>query len=332
MAVSEYLKYPGRSRDRLQEFWDFLIFPFGDVQESRSSKVRSAALTSLQLPEQSNRKQNSRFRKSPLPLAGSNLTIETKQMAYGSLTIEDDDIEDTDIAYARVQIRKIAQRLVSTISRNRRHSSRKLMIDFRASMRRSIQTGGVIIDLKYKTRVINKPRLIIILDTSGSMQMWIKMLIQLIQAIGMELSKKEIFIFAADLECVTQDLGRTWQDTVSLMQLHGNWGGTTDITRSLMTLQQDFHDKFTPQTVVMMLSDLFTTEPKLAAEEVRKIARRTKSFYIFRASDHEMMEEVYINYYETYVRPFVGCATAVYEIDSLASMAAAVRNVCVRQR
>jgi hypothetical protein len=154
-------------------------------------------------------------------------------------------------------------------------------------------------------------------DSSVSMQVWIKMLVQLVQAIGLELSKKELFIFAHDLEWVTSDLKKTWKDTIEALKQRENWGGTTNIDIALKNLQKNHHDKFGPQSIVLLLSDLFTAEPEKAADEVRKITRRTKRFFIFRAVDDEIAREEYNTYFETYVRPFIGTASAIYDINSI---------------
>ncbi|MGI6491469.1 MAG: VWA domain-containing protein [Pelotomaculum sp.] len=260
------------------------------------------------------------------PLAGDGLVASTLQVSRGFLTVDEDEITEDDVTAARRKMRRIAQKLVSALSRNRRRTEVQKQIDFRRTMRRSIQTGGIMIDVKYRARTLKKPRLVIILDTSGSMQVWIKMLVQLIQAVGLELSRREIFIFAQDLECVTKDLGRTWQDTVNALELRENWGGTTSIYHALRTLQNVHHDKFSPQSVVLMLSDLFTTEPEKAADEVRKLYRKTKAFYIFRVKDQERDD---ITYYQTYIQPFIGTATGLYDISSLEDMADAIRKVVV---
>jgi uncharacterized protein with von Willebrand factor type A (vWA) domain len=270
-------------------------------------------------------------RSNRLRMKGDDLVVNKIKRAAGALTIEEGDISEEEMAYARIQMRKIAQRLASSLSRNRRNSSARVQLDFRRSMRKSIQTGGIIIDPRYKKRMIKKQQLVIILDTSGSMQVWIKMLIQLIQAIGLELSKKELFIFAQDLECVTKDLKRTWQDTVKSLQDRANWGGTTNIHTALKTLQRDYHDRFSPQSIVLLLSDLFTSEPETSAEEVRKIARRTNRFFIFRAVDDEMDRETSETYYENYVIPFTGSAAAIFDIKDISSMAHAGKNVCIRR-
>jgi uncharacterized protein with von Willebrand factor type A (vWA) domain len=110
------------------------------------------------------------------------------------------------------------------------------------------------------------------------------------------------------------------------MGLRENWGGTTNLHYGLRTLMDEHHDKFSPQTVVLLLSDLFTSEPEKSAREVRNLYRKTKSIYIFRVVADE--EEDYA-FYETYVFPFIGAATALYDVKSLAGMAEAVRNVCV---
>ena len=299
---------------------------------ARKEKKKEIILTSIYLPPEDERERTSDIRRPTVPLMGQDYALDTQRKSAGDLNVNEINLTQEEIAYARNQIRKIAQRLATTMSRNRRHSSKKLQIDFRRTMRRSIQTGGIMINLKYKTRVIQKPRIAIILDASGSMQIWIKMLLQIIQAIGLELSKKEIFIFSHDLECVTDDIGNTWQDTAKALKNRKTWGGTTSIFTGLQTFQSEHHDKFTTQTVVLMLSDLYTDDPAKSADEVRRIRRKTKAFYIFQIADKEILMEEYNTYDETYVKPFRGAATATYQVTDLNSMANAVRNVCVRDR
>jgi hypothetical protein len=74
----------------------------------------------------------------------------------------------------------------------------------------------------------------------------------------------------------------------------------------------------------MILSDLFTIEPKKAAEEVKKLHRKTKEVYIFR-----VVKEDDEDYYDSYVRPFIGSSTAMFDISDIEDMAQAVRNVCL---
>ena len=323
-------------RDFFLNFWKWLsnLFRFKKARSiaKKGKKKEERPLTKIFLPPEDERERKLDVKRPTVPLMGDDYTLDTYKKSTGDLNLNDVNLTDEEIAYARNQIRKIAQRLASTMSRNRRHSSKKLQIDFRQSMRRSIQTGGVMINLKYKTRVITKPRIAIILDASGSMQIWIKMLIQIIQAIGLELSKKEIFIFSHDLECVTKDIGSTWQETAETLKQRKTWGGTTSIFTGLETFQTEYHDKFTTQTVVLMLSDLYTDDPVKSAIEVRNIRRKTKAFYIFRVAEDEVVMEEYNTYEETYVKPFVGAATAMYQVHDLDSMASAVRNVCVRDR
>lgn len=315
-------------RDQCQGYWEWFtsIFHFSTEVSAQEEEVAVSGRTeSLSIPVEEISVRT--HLQTTGPLMGQDLVVNKEMLTTGSLTVQENEITDDDLVYARIQLRKIAQRLVSSLSRNRKHSNVNVQIDLRRSLRRSIQTGGVLIDLKFKTRVIKKPRLVIILDTSGSMQVWITMLIQLIQAVGLELSKKEIFIFAEDLECVTKDLKKTWQETVNLIKMRENWGGTTSIASALRTLQEDHHDKFSPHSVVLMLSDLFTAEPLKSSEEVQKLRRKTKSFFIFRTVDDDD-DDSYA--YETSIRPFIRAATAVYDIRDLKGMANAVRKVCIK--
>ncbi|MDR3237977.1 MAG: VWA domain-containing protein [Spirochaetia bacterium] len=329
MAIRKYLT---AIVNLFLRFFAWLKGLFGSKKKKpvRKEKKREIKITAINLPPEDERERMPEAKRPTVPLMGEDYSLDLDKKSAGDLNISEIHLSEEEIAHARNQIRKIAQRLASTMSRNRRHSSKKLQIDFRRTMRRSIQTGGVMINLKYKTRVIQKPRIAIILDASGSMQIWIKMLLQIIQAIGLELSKKEIFIFSADLECVTDDIGKTWQDTAKALKQRKTWGGTTSIFTGLRTFQSEHHDKFTTQTVVLMLSDLYTDDPILSADEVRKIRRKTKAFYIFQIAEKEVLMEEYNTYDETYVMPFRGAATVTYLVSDLDSMANAVRNVCVR--
>jgi len=305
-------------RDLCQNYWEWLASLFGFANKvSAPEEVVRDKPESLSIPIQ--RTSVLTYLHADSPIFERDLVVNKEMLTTGSLSVQENELTDEDLLYARIQLRKIAQHLVTSLSNNRKHSNVMTQIDLRRSLRRSIQTGGVLIDLKFKTRVIKKPRLVIILDTSGSMQVWITMLIQLIQAVGLELSKKEIFIFAEDLK-------KTWQETINLIEIRKNWGGTTRIATALKTLQEKHHDKFSPQTIVLMLSDLFTSEPLKSAEEVLKIRRIIKSFFIFRTMDEDDDEYAY----ETSVRPFVRAATSVYDIKDLGGMAAAVRNVCIK--
>lgn len=327
MALRKYLKLFISFFSRLIK--RFLSL-FKKKKPVRKEKKKEITLTSIYLPSESERERLSDVRRPTVPLMGEDYALDIQRKSAGDLNVNENLLTEEDIAYARNRIRRIAQRLATTMSRNRRHSSKKLQIDFRKTMRHSIQTGGIMINLEYRARVIQKPRLAIILDASGSMQVWIKMLLQIIQAIGLELSKKEIFIFSHDLECVTKDVGKTWQDTAKNLKNRKTWGGTTSIFTGLQTFQLEHHDKFTTKTVVLMLSDLYTDDPAKSADEVRKIRRKTKAFYIFQIADKDVLMEEYNTYDETYVQPFRGAATATYQVTDLNSMANAVRNVCIR--
>jgi len=330
MALRKYLKF---LISLFLRFIEWLKSLFKKKKKPiRKERKKEITLTSIYLPPEDERSTLPDVKRPTVPLMGEDYALDTQRKSAGDLNVNEVKLTKEEIAHARNQIRKIAQRLATTMSRNRRHSSKKLQIDFRRTMRRSIQTGGIMINLKYKTRVIQKPRIAIILDASGSMQIWIKMLLQIIQAIGLELSKKEIFIFSHNLECVTDDIGKTWQDTAKALKNRSTWGGTTSIFTGLQTFQSEHHDKFTTQTVVLMLSDLYTDDPVKSADEVRKIRRKTKAFYIFQIADKEVLMEEYNTYDETYVQPFRGAATATYQVTDLNSMANAVRNVCVRDR
>ena len=79
------------------------------------------------------------------------------------------DIDDDELKDAVVIIRRLAQIMATRIGRRYKRSSRREAVDVRRSLRNNLRYGGVMIDLKYRRRRLQKPTIILITDVSGSM-------------------------------------------------------------------------------------------------------------------------------------------------------------------
>ncbi len=190
--------------------------------------------------------------------------------------------DEREFIEAQRNIRRIARQLRTKISRTWRRTKKRENLDFRTTLRRSISTGGVFIDLKWNTRAIKKPRIVAILDTSGSMDPFVRLLIQLVQAIRSEISDLELFIFSNQLEHVTGSIRSDWQSTVHMLEKTGNWGGGTRLQESLRRLLDRHTGVLTGRTVVILLSDLKTHRLDLCADSFNDIGRRVRRIYLFR--------------------------------------------------
>lgn len=192
-------------------------------------------------------------------------------------------IDEKEFVEAQRHIRKIARQLITKLSRTWRRTKKRKAIAFRPTLRRAISTGGVIVDLRWNTRAIKKPRVVVILDTSGSMDKFVRLLIQLIQAIKIEISDLEFFIFADQLQRVTDDIQSDWRSTISRLEQMSNWGGGTRLQESLGSLLRIHAKVLTRRTVIVLLSDLKTDRLDSCADYFIQIGKRVKRTYVFRA-------------------------------------------------
>jgi uncharacterized protein with von Willebrand factor type A (vWA) domain len=156
----------------------------------------------------------------------------------------------------------IARRVATRLSRRARAARRSARVDLRRTIRHSLRRGGEIIDLAYRRRKIQKTRVVLLADVSGSMDLYSRFLIQFIYALQHALGQVETLVFSTSLtritEAMSEDDLRAALDEVA--RRVPDWSGGTKIGASLRT----FLDRFgaallTPRTVVLVISDGWDT-------------------------------------------------------------------------
>ena len=168
-------------------------------------------------------------------------------------------LTDADVERAQRLIREIVAALAN--KRGRRYVSRRSgrIPDLRRMMRsRSFFTADGICALPYRTRRINKTRLVLLCDISGSMQRYSGFLIEFMYALRRELSDLQVAVFSTHLTVIT-DLLQAKSVAASLKQVGDkihDWAGGTNIGGSL----REFNERYAPhmlngRTAVIFLSD-----------------------------------------------------------------------------
>jgi uncharacterized protein with von Willebrand factor type A (vWA) domain len=156
----------------------------------------------------------------------------------------------------------IARRVATRLSRRRRIAKRGHMIDLRRSIRLSLRRGGEIIDLLRRERKIQKTRVVLLCDVSGSMDLYSRFLIQFVYALQHAVARVETFVFSTGLSRITgsleQDDLREALDEVS--RRVPDWSGGTKIGKSFRKFVDDFGGKVLDhRTVVIIISDGWDT-------------------------------------------------------------------------
>jgi uncharacterized protein with von Willebrand factor type A (vWA) domain len=172
----------------------------------------------------------------------------------------------------------IARRVATRLSRRTRRSRRGHLVDLRRTMRQSLRRGGEILDILKRERKLQKTRIVLLCDVSGSMDLYSRFLIQFIYALQHAVGRVETFVFSTGLSHITGALDRddlrTALDEIS--KKVPDWSGGTKIGRSLRRFLTDYGARVLDgRTVAIIISDGWDTgEADVLEEAMAELQRR----------------------------------------------------------
>ncbi len=182
------------------------------------------------------------------------------------------------------KLSKIASRMIRALAsrpgRRRRRHRRKGAPDLRGAMRLSLSTGGDPIRLPRLRRVPRVPRLMLILDISGSMDRYARLLLQLAYAVGQHTKRVETFVFSTALTRVTRELSTPnfGEALERISRTVNHWSGGTRIGENLRRVNIDYEHMQDRFTTVFLLSDGWETgDTREMAREMARMRLRVRS-------------------------------------------------------
>jgi uncharacterized protein len=184
------------------------------------------------------------------------------------------------IAEAHALAERLAKRMRTRLSRRERTRLNGRRIDLRRTIRRNVAHGGVPIELVWRKRKRKPLRLVVLLDTSGSMSLYTAVFVRFIHGVLDHFHEADAFLFHTRLVHVSaalreRDAGRALERLSLLAQ---GVGGGTRIGESLATFNR-WHAKrvIHSRTCMMIISDGYDTgDPEVMATEMHRLARRCK--------------------------------------------------------
>ena len=189
--------------------------------------------------------------------------------------LADEDLSDLSRIAARM-----VRALASRPGRRRKRDKRKGVPDLRSAMRLSLSTGGDPIRIPRLRRVPRVPRLLLILDVSGSMDRYVRLLLQLAYFVGQHTRRVETFVFSSAVTRVTREMSVPgFPEAMNRVGMAVNhWSGGTRIGESLRRINTAYdylEDRF---TTVFLLSDGWETgEPRELARELARMRLRVRN-------------------------------------------------------
>lgn len=182
----------------------------------------------------------------------------------------------------RRMIRPLARKLASRTAMRRRRSSRG-GVDLRKTLRHSLSTGGVPMDVVLRHKVPHKPELFVLCDISSSVARFARFSLMLVHALSTQFSKVRSFVFIDTIDEVThlfdhEDLfvavDRVNEEAeVVWIDGHSNYGA------SLTTFLDRYGQDVTSRSTVLVLGDARNNFRQPKAEALRAIRERAKHLY-----------------------------------------------------
>ncbi len=172
-----------------------------------------------------------------------------------------EEIAAADLEEMERLLSRLALRLATRPSRRRVPTRGRGEADLRRSFRRAVAHGGEFLSLARRTRPIEEPRLVVLCDTSGSMEPYTRFLLAFVLAlrrVARSNRSSEIFVFNTTLVRVTPWLrpGRVDLALERLAARVPDWSGGTRIGECLAEFADSYLDELVNgQTVVLILSD-----------------------------------------------------------------------------
>src|SRR5260221_8850637 len=189
-----------------------------------------------------------------------------------------EEFSESDLAAMERLVAQLARRLATRPSRRRGPSAARGGVDLRRSFRRALASDGDFLKLARRARPLDETSLVVLYDTSGSMDAYTRVLLAFAFALRRVMKRVEIFAFNTTLVRVTRMIAPA-KIPQSLQQLAAgvpDWSGGTRIGGCLsefVTLyKQALIDRNT--TVVCISDGLDHGDAELLERSIRALRER----------------------------------------------------------
>ena len=169
--------------------------------------------------------------------------------------------------------------LAARPGRRRKRHRRKGTPDLRSTMRLSVATGGDAVRIPRLRRAPRVPRLLMILDVSGSMDRYALLLLQLAYIVGQHAKRVETFAFSSDVTRLTREMSApSFGEAMARASAAVNhWSGGTRIGESLARINARHERLQDRHTTVFLMSDGWETgDPQNLAREIARVSLRVR--------------------------------------------------------
>lgn len=161
------------------------------------------------------------------------------------------------------QMRKVVSplaRMLATRLAAKRRRHRAGAIDLRKTLRKSMSTGGVPIDLVLRKPRPARPELVVLCDVSGSVAGFSHFTLLLVHALRQQFSRVRVFAFIDTTDEVTHLFGPDADLAVAIQRITREAGvytrdGHSDYGNAFVSFTENFHNVLSPRSSLLVLGD-----------------------------------------------------------------------------
>lgn len=184
-------------------------------------------------------------------------------------------LERRDMQRMHRIVRRMAKRLAVKHSR-RRKSARRGQIDIRRMMRANVAHDGVPIEIIFKERRIERPKVVAICDVSRSVASVARFLLLFLYSLAEVIPKLRAFAFSDRLVEVSEILEAQEAEAALVDILERIGFRPTDYGRTLADLEEDFAGAVDRHTTVVIMGDARSNNTDPRTDIMRRLHGRAK--------------------------------------------------------
>ncbi|MEA4965884.1 MAG: VWA domain-containing protein [Oscillospiraceae bacterium] len=183
--------------------------------------------------------------------------------------------QEPDIPRAVALISRITQQLSGELSAKRRRGGRSGALDFRRTIRRGLQTGGALTDLRYKKKRKRRRKIVLLCDVSGSMMQFSEFALRFMKSLSDAADNARTFVFSEEIREVDPFALQNMEGFRAYVTHSGCFGKGTDLGSALDALTAVRPAVFGPSTTLLILSDAKTIDLARAERALIRIRHKT---------------------------------------------------------
>lgn len=185
------------------------------------------------------------------------------------------NLERRDLDRMRVLVRQMAKKLAARYAKTRRRRLRG-QLDTRRTLRRNMGWGGIPFITVWKQKRIEKPRVMVLCDVSGSVAAMAQFLLMFVYAINEALSDIRSFAFAGSLIEVSETLEKQPVEQAIACIMSQIGFGSSNYGNALADFEDGWMRLVTNKTTVIILGDARGNRTDPRTDIVGRLSQRAK--------------------------------------------------------